>query len=937
MNCTSFDIQSIAQMPTTIKSFTVISIQFLICLQLSFAQTPQVKELNDRAESFHDDGQFDSLWKYAHLALVEAESIGDIPGLIDATNNIGTYYYQGEKANMDSALSYFERANTLANQYGYTEAEVIAGHNIVAVYSRLGEFNKVIDMAISFLAQWDDLEDEDLKTEAFFGMNSDIATSFIAMGELEKAMAYFQACRAYVTDVDRSQLAGNLAYLNIELGDYQQALEYLDEALIFFEYSDLTKPDSVGLVSFQGKSLYFLGEYDRAENVLEAARAGSIEVGDSYFLVYTLNMLGDINYRRGDFKEAGLLFKEAIDKSFFLGMKAERLEALEGAYLSMKSTNQIAQALEFHEQYQLLKDSIFETSKSQQIAELETKYQADQKDQQLQVQEAKLDTQITQRNALLAGLGFLGIISLLVFRSQRLKARSNKELALKNEQIRLAEETKTRWFVNVSHELKTPLTLVQGPLQSLIERRDWDEMSRKDLQMADRNVKQLNNLVSQILDLSRVEGKSLTLQRSTVNLSHILKSTVAAFDSLARRNQIRMTLKVEQDVWMDLDGTKIRQLFENLISNALKFTHTEGEVAVELETSSEMVKVVIRDTGEGISKEDLPFVFDRFFQSKDDTKSKIGGTGIGLSLAKEVIEMHSGAIEVESEVGIGSRFIVSLPATLVCDQPETLKPEHEHVLKESLEYELYKSRLKTKPVLLLAEDNDDMRDYMESILKFDYDLVLCRDGKDALERLRKTESVDLIISDMMMPRMDGLNLIREVKKEEKWSDIPIIILTALDTDSTKITVLRTGVDDYLTKPFNPDELKVRASNLLQNKATRIESGGSDLSSYDDGMLGKLEKLIQQHIDDSQLSVVMLADHVSMSESSLRRYLKRTVGLSPLAFIQEIKLHNALNLLEKQVYTTLKEVALKSGFDRTSRFTDAFKNRFGKNPSDYMHS
>jgi len=580
-----------------------------------------------------------------------------------------------------------------------------------------------------------------------------------------------------------------------------------------------------------------------------------------------------------------------------------------------------------------LKDSIFREDKSREIGRLESQFELDKanydnelKEQELQIKDAAIKQQRLQRNALIVGLLLLSLLAFFAVRGQRAKTRLNQKL-------RQVEEIKTRWFVNVSHELKTPLTLIQGPINQLMKSESINEVDKSKLILADRNVKSLQSLVLEILDLSKLEKGVLELDSKPVDLSALIKSTVASFESLASSNKIGLSEISRDEYWMKVDPHKIRKLLENLISNALKFTPPAGDVQVEMKFDNDYTRIVVSDTGEGIADEDLLHVFERFYQSSDKQKNRIGGTGVGLSLAKEVAIMHGGDLIVTSQEGKGSVFTLLLPSGLqtTAETYEEIEVEDGDVFVE----ERYRVRLDDRPKLLLVEDNMDMQTYIQSILKDDYIIDTARDGREGLDFLQKG-TYDLIISDVMMPRMDGLTFSQKVKENEKWSRIPFVMLTALNSDSDRIYALRIGIDDYLAKPFVEEELAVRLKNLLANRQQRLEIENEDqLESFDDRILKTLESEVKQHLMDTMLSVSYLADKVAMSESSLRRYLKKSTGLSPLEFINELKLQHALKLLEKGVYSTIKEVALNSGYDRTSRFTPSFQKRFGKHPGDYL--
>ncbi|MEL7148289.1 MAG: ATP-binding protein, partial [Bacteroidota bacterium] len=583
-------------------------------------------------------------------------------------------------------------------------------------------------------------------------------------------------------------------------------------------------------------------------------------------------------------------------------------------------------ALETYKTYILYRDSIFSRSNAEKVADLELRYETEKKDKEISIQNAQLNQQTTQRNALLIGMGLLGVITLLIFRSQRVKSKANR-------QLRETEALKNRWLANVSHELKTPLTLVQAPLSKALDSTQLSEIDKNNLKVANRGVKQLNRLVTEILDLIRLDKGHLELQPATEDYADLVRVTSYAFESLAISRGTQLRVHAALSCWMYVDAHQLRKTIENLLTNALKFTKEGDTITVALTLEKEAVKLTVTDTGMGISEEDLPYLFDRFYQSQDPLKFRIGGTGIGLSLTKEIIKMHDGTISVACKEGQETTFTISLPVSLLREAPEDIaKAEEDTTVHLSTPTLGYQETVIELPKLLLVEDNDDMRNFLMNDLKTACKVTKALDGKDALEKLRGT-TYDVIISDIMMPRMDGVALIQAVKNNPDWKKIPFIILTALSGEEDRLDILRTGVDDYITKPFSSEELKVRIQNLINNSKSRSDVVGDD--EVEDSLLVSIEKDIKMHLADPDYSVKAMAEHVAMTERSLHRYLKKTTGLSPTGLITELKLQKAMQLLEKKSCRTLKEICSQIGYQRTSRFSIAFEKRFGKRPAEYL--
>ncbi len=577
-----------------------------------------------------------------------------------------------------------------------------------------------------------------------------------------------------------------------------------------------------------------------------------------------------------------------------------------------------------------LKDSVFDANQHKQMAQLEAKYEFQNKEAEIRTKNLQIEKSNIIRIFLIVGLVLLLLITLLIIRSNKLLKEKSHEIAEKNKLIEEKEALKSRWFVNISHELKTPLTLVKGPIEKVLNEENVNESGRQDLELARRNVGQLSCIVSEILDISKIEKGKLELKLEPIDLAHLVRLSVTAFESQAQSKRVKLLVNTPAQLMARVDGGNIQKVVTNLVANALKFTHAEGSISVKLEVKDEIL-LTIQDTGEGIPEADQDKVFERFFQSTTDNNKRRGGTGVGLSLSKEIVELHGGSITVESEIQEGSTFSVRLPPEVIIGEltNETLSTvEEEEILTEIS----FKSKIKEKPTVLLVEDNEDMRLFIKNILWQEAEVMEAIDGVEGIEMLEKTVP-DLIISDVMMPRMDGITFAKEVKSTERWSKIPFIALTALDQSEDKLFTLRIGIDDYITKPFNAEELKVRVMNLLVNRQ-EMEAEPEELS-YDDQILTQLEREVKENITEHFLSVTFLADQTAMSERKLQRYLKSQTGLTPNQFIREIKLRRAMESLEKKEYPTVAEVAHSVGFDTVKYFSELFVNRFGKKPSSYI--
>ncbi|HHM21000.1 MAG TPA: response regulator, partial [Bacteroidetes bacterium] len=517
------------------------------------------------------------------------------------------------------------------------------------------------------------------------------------------------------------------------------------------------------------------------------------------------------------------------------------------------------------------------------------------------------------------------------------------ELALREElaeahRLRQLDEMKTRFFTNISHELRTPLTLIISPLQQVLEKLKQTNL-QTDLQLAWQNSKKLLRMVNEVLDLAKLESDTPPTKHSDIQMVPFLRRLFLSFQSAADFKKIRLEYQMDlpDDFLLQSDPSKLEKILNNLISNALKFTPKNGLVKMTAQSGPKSLVISVSDSGPGIHPDDLPHIFDRFFQSKRRENRLPEGTGIGLAIARQYAQLLKGQLNADSEWGKGSRFTLTLPAKQPSTRPRTTAtatpppPPHPTPRQAAGVANTRWSR----PRLLIVEDNADMALYLQNALSKNYDCTTAPDGEAALQLLNQSR-FDLITSDVMMPNMDGFTFRQKVSQHPAWRKIPFILLTARTLESDKLRGFRLGVDDYITKPFSLPEVEARIHNLLSNKALR-EAFDRDYppppanSGADEILLKNAEKLVLNKMDDPQFSVETMAKDLGFSPRHLSRTLGRLTGLSPVKFILEMRLQRARRLMENGQFKSVTEVRYEIGIESASYFTKKFKERFGKSP------
>lgn len=545
-------------------------------------------------------------------------------------------------------------------------------------------------------------------------------------------------------------------------------------------------------------------------------------------------------------------------------------------------------------------------------------------------------------------LYLLVFIALIIF-VVRWKIEQNRK-RMENEKYKELEEMKYRFFTNISHEFRTLLTLIITPIGSILKR-TTDGETRHQLNDVSRNAGDLLQLVNQLLDFRKMEMNGEHLNLTSGNLNEFIQYTTMKFMPLAEQKNIRLTFEDKTEgLFMYFDKDKVGKVLTNLLSNAFKFTKAGGKVNVSLEKcildSRRCAHIVVEDTGCGIPKEEQGHVFERFYRTEQDSSSQQIGSGIGLNMVYEYIQLHEGKVSLESEEGKGSRFIVDIPADLkrevqqeASEENRIASPVMADVVDGAVGVQTFRKIEKT---VLVVEDNEDFSHFLSQELGRIYNKVLT--AKDGIEgaMMAEAENPDIIVSDVMMPRMNGTDMCRRIKENIETSHIPIILLTAWSTDEGRAAGYKAGADAYIAKPFDMEVLLARISNLLEKQEKRQRDFSHSISldpktvtdsSPDEDFLKEVIACIEKNIDNSEYTIDSLSTDIVMSRMSLYRKMKSLTGQTPADFIRMVRLKTAAKLL-KEEKCTVSEACYRTGFASPQNFSKHFKEMFGVLPSQY---
>ena len=544
-----------------------------------------------------------------------------------------------------------------------------------------------------------------------------------------------------------------------------------------------------------------------------------------------------------------------------------------------------------------------------------------------------------------------GIISLKrKFQLKQDKLEAERKIAKEREEARRMHELdlmKIKFFTNVSHEFRTPLSLIISPIDNLVKNNEKPEQQQQ-LLMIKRNGRRLLNLVNQLLDFRKMEFKELKLSLHKGDIIQFIRDVCASFTDLADQNHIGYLFDSEiNSLTTKFDQDKIERVLFNLLSNAFKFTSSGGHISVFLSLANadlgddlQMLEIKVMDTGIGIPKEKQEKIFERFFQDNLPEGLLNQGSGIGLSISREFIKMHDGDIFVESEPGNGSCFTIRMPVGIECEKTLAAPLIKHHDAAKNGEHVLDSAK---KPVVLLIEDNDDLRFYLKDNLKHTFNIIEAVNGKDGWQKTLALHP-NLIVSDVSMPEMNGLELCNKIRHDDRTAHIPIILLTALTEQGDQLAGTASGANDYITKPFNFEILLSKINGLLQmqqtlkktyQKQVEIQAQDLDIISEDQKFLKNTLNCIEKNITNPNFSVEELSRQMSLSRVSLYKRLLTLTGKTPVDCIRTIRLKRAVQLLEKSKLS-IASVAYEVGFNNPTYFSKVFKEEYGTLPSEYVN-
>lgn len=890
----------------------------------------------------------DSALMYGKLAIEQAEILKDdrltaiaysTHGVIKMQNNLDDFGIGDLKKSLSFNLKTNDQRGVSSNF-----------NNLGNAYESMG----VYDSAITYYGKSIQIKMETGREESAASTMSNLGLVYMALENAEKAMEYYQKALDIVGEESNraNGIFNNMGIAYSKLGQSEKARHYLKMAIsnLNIEGNELRFASTYGNIaeSFQDDKMY-----DSALHYAHKSYDLKKKFGQGLTLTYATITLTKVYSELGNHIKA----KEYATEAVSIAEQYENPERLSEAIwflgVAEAGLKNFEKAAMLFQEYTEIREKITSEAILQAAEDAEAKFQNELKEKENQIlrEEAIIQNQRIRTQTIMIIAAIVIVILLLVIafilRNQlALRKKLLQKIETQSAKLKELDQAKTRFFANISHDLRSPLTLILGSLDKITER-DYEILDKESKELLDlgiKNGKRLLYLADEIMDLTRLEEGKINLDLQYVKIVPYLRLLTKMFSSAADIKSIKLKFSshAEDETTLQIDPHQFEKIIYNLLSNAIKFTPTNGIVDVQLNTDKEYLEVAISDSGSGIPAESLDLIFDRYYQSSAANASQ-QGVGIGLALVKELVELHGGSIKAVSGDN-GSVFIIRFPFKKSDWISKAIIPERslDVVTRNSLWMDLQeeKERLQIPGIknadpdaraVLIVEDHKELRTYLQSILNSEFRVFLAANGASALELLQ-AEKIDLIITDLMMPYMDGFELVDHLKKDKTLKKIPVMVVSARTDKKEKLDLISKGAEDVISKPFDKEELMLKIQNIMSrewdsNKVlTKLYSETAE--EFEKNIMQKMEALIIKRVDDPHLSVLDLADEMAASERKVYRMIKKISGLTPYELIKEVRWQYLENYLKNHKVQTATEAAQLIGMNNVSSFAIQYEKRFG---------
>lgn len=801
---------------------------------------------------------------------------------------------------------------------------------------------------------------------------ANVGLIYIRLGNFEKALGYYTQAINIRT---RNNLKpdplnyNNIARIFIRQKIHRTALLYLDSALHIAKQQNNSLQEYYSLRN-KGFSFNTQKKYKEAIEYYTIAVEGYRSIHSMDDVLECIEHLSSIYIKIRKYDKAIELCETNLPMAYSTNNLRQVVALSNKLYRALVAKGSYKEAVFVEQNFSWAKDSINQKQLENNKYKVQMRFEAEKRANENKILKKQRETDeetIRAQNILLYsvcfGLVLVILIALIIYRSYVTNKKLTTKIQEQSDRLKQLDAAKSRFFANISHDLRTPLTLIMGGIEQVLKSKDLllTKKAEQQLKTGLLNGERIIHLTNEINELIKLEDGKLIIHKKYVNIDKMLKLFVKMFSSMAELKGIHLSYSksiFEDFPIIHIDPSQFEKVLFNLITNALKHTKTDDSVTISLNKKENDIIISVIDSGEGIPEQNIPYIFERYYQAPETTFKTQEGFGIGLALVKEIVQKHGARIEVKSKLQEGTEFIITMPLQHVSTEEVTNLPDLDFTSKtRGLFQELDEPISEQTPVVnilsnkveeserktvLIVEDHPEVREFIRNIIESNYHVLSAPNGKRALKILDKSE-VDLIITDLMMPWFDGFELLEKLKESDKLKKIPALVLSARTSEEDKSKVLSQGVNDFLCKPFKPDELLLRMENLLNqkelwnnnNEAALFINNQETLDEIEKSLIKKVESLVIERIDDANLSVNFLADQIAVSERKFYRMIKKMTGSTPYEFIKEIRMQYANRILKEKTISSASEIAKAIGMNNVSHFNKQFKKRFGKNPAEYI--
>lgn len=878
-------------------------------------------------------------------ALTYSKNTGDPKRIIYTYSRLGQENIRlGKK---EDALAFVQEGEKLA-------IEENLWYEMAYIFGQMGElyslgFNQT-ETALPYLLRSDSLYrannfdgDKRGSTLSYLG---DVYSTF---GDVEEARSYQEEALAIFkktnNEFKQKFVLGKLASIEAQDKNYEKAIRYLKECITY--YREKKFPINQGIYQTLLSDAYFdSGQIEKAIEIGQSAIDLNKKNNYDYGLFMALVNQTQILHANGSYLESNEIALQAEELGLALDNFGDLKSVYEKLHLNSEKLGDYKSAYTYSKEHKRVSDTLVAMQNIQDAKELEAEYKNAQQKQEIQLLQSQKDLveeqKRNQRNLLFTIIGLVFLAGLAFFFLYRNRQKTNQKL-------KELDTIKSNFFANISHEFRTPLTLISGPIEKQLTNAELSDNDRKDLEMVQRNSIRLLDLVNQLLDLSKLESGNLLLKVNRGNVGVLLKSIAASFQYEAEKRNLEyiMEIREEENAWYDADA--IEKIVVNLLSNAIKYTPDGGIVRFSSFINNDSLNIQIENDGVISGTKNIKTIFNRFYQEDE----RANGVGIGLALVQELVWLYRGTITVENTKSKTVLFKINVPVT----GDQFSEEEKSDLLKETRISEKIHSdqNIHTEdlqheeinqdaPILLIVEDNHDIRTFVKTAFEKEYRVVEAQDGSEGIKTAIELIP-DIIISDVMMPKVDGMELCKTLKTDERTSHIPILLLTAKIEEQTQFEGLELGADDFVLKPFKTKLLETRVNNLVASRKQLRDRYSQEvvlkpkditISRIDESFIEKIQAIADEHITDPDFNTQQFSKLVHMSRMQLHRKLKALTGLTASEFVRSQRLHMAATLL-KDGDVNISEVCYQVGFNNHSYFAKCFKETFGSSPSEYLNN